>query len=436
MAKKIKGEVDRIRVLVVDDDTDVRKSLIEYLISFGFTDYREAAGGDTALSILKDEHIDLVISDWDMPGMNGMELLQNMRQLDKYRHTPFIIVTSPVSKERHKVETAAAAHVDAYIIKPFRSRVLKEKIEALLPSLSAARQMESRDLVLVVDDAAAVRDTMGEYLKEMGYKRVLFASDGEQGFALAKAHAHELAFILSDWEMPRMAGIDLLKRIRNDSDLHEMPFIMITSQASIERIKIQQAIEQEVDHYLLKPVRIKDLRSKVGEVLDKAKVGLEFVTDITAAEAAMARQAYKDAEAAYRKALKLLPASAEAACGLAQALFSRDPDNGETAEQAIQSLKQGLRAHPNHEASYLLMATMFEHVRSLDKAIQSLQDGLVHCSLSERMHFQLGRLLLLRARKEEACQNLERAIELKPDFAEAMELLEEIKSRKKGRRTG
>jgi CheY-like chemotaxis protein len=436
MAKKIKGEVERIRVLVVDDDNDVRKSLIEYLISFGFSDYREAVGGDTALRILKEEHIDLVISDWEMPGMTGMELLQNMRQMDKYRHTPFIIVTSPVSKERYKVETAAAAHVDGYIIKPFRSRVLKEKIEGLLPALTAARQMGSRDLVLVVDDDAGVRDTMGEYLKEMGYTRVIFASDGEQGFALAKTHVNELAFILSDWEMPRMAGIDLLKRIRSDAELLHMPFIMITSQASIERIKIQQAIEQEVDHYLLKPVRIKDLRSKVGEVLDKAKVSLEFASEMRNAEMALTRLAYKDAESAYRKALKLMPQSAEAQCGLANSLFSRDPGDGDCAEQAIQALKQGVRVQPSHEGCYLLMATIFEQVRSLEKAIQTLQEGLIHCSLSERMHFQMGRLLLLRARKEEACQNLERALELKPDFTEAKDLLDEIKSRKKARRTG
>lgn len=167
--------------LVADDDVSVRKTIIEYLISFGFTDIREANDGAEAMRLLGEEKIDFIISDWEMPGVNGLDLLTQLRNDPRYKHIPFIMVTSQQSKERIKVEKAALAKVNAYIIKPFRSQTLKEKIDTLVAHTLVEKSFETRTGALVVDDDPAVLETVTEYLKELRYNPVYQAKDGEEG---------------------------------------------------------------------------------------------------------------------------------------------------------------------------------------------------------------------------------------------------------------
>lgn len=423
-----------IRFLVVDDDAAVRKLVIEFLISFGHDDVREASTGVEALDILKAERIDFVISDWEMPGISGLDLLRVMRTDDRLKTIPFIMVTSPVSKEKLKVEQAAAAEVDAYVIKPFRSKILKEKINGLLTHVMAEKSFSSRGAVLLVDDDDAVRATMREYLAEMGYSPIYEAADGDQAFDMLKEKAGEIGFVLSDWEMPKRTGIELLQKVRADAELGQTPFIMVTSQASIERIKLRQAIEADVDHYLLKPVRMKDLQDKIAQVLERAKIDVEIAAELERGEAALGKSQYREAEQAFRRVLKLSSTNAAGYYGMARLQLARSPDKG--LEAAVQYLRKGAEANPFAEDCHLMLAKVFEDTRSLEKAVQALEEGVKHCTFSERIHFQLGRLLLMRAKKEDAMRHLNRAIELRPGFAEAQQLIDDVKTRGKSKRSG
>lgn len=117
-------------ILVVDDDKMVLEVLVDYLKSFGFTNIVAVSDSKKALKLIQDPstHYDLIISDWEMPEVSGLVILQSVRKNDQKAQTHFIIVTSQQSMERFKISRAAHWHVNAYIVKPFRATVLKEKI--------------------------------------------------------------------------------------------------------------------------------------------------------------------------------------------------------------------------------------------------------------------------------------------------------------------
>ena len=119
--------------LVVDDDAQVRFVIREYLLSFGYRNILEAKNGRAALRYLNDpnQRLNFIISDWQMPKLDGLGLLKAVRGNMNRRHLIFLFITSASSMERMKVRQAVWCHVDGYIVKPFRGATLKEKVEAL-----------------------------------------------------------------------------------------------------------------------------------------------------------------------------------------------------------------------------------------------------------------------------------------------------------------
>jgi two-component system chemotaxis response regulator CheY len=123
-----------IKVLVVDDFATMRKIIRNVLKQIGFDDIVEAEDGVAALNVLKNDQVGLVVTDWNMPNMNGLELLQKMRQNPKCDHTPVLMVTAEGLKEN--VLEAVKAGVSNYVVKPFTAEVLQEKIETIFKKLA------------------------------------------------------------------------------------------------------------------------------------------------------------------------------------------------------------------------------------------------------------------------------------------------------------
>jgi two-component system chemotaxis response regulator CheY len=125
-----------IKVLVADDFATMRKIVRNVLKQIGFEDIVEAEDGTTALQILKNEEIGLVVTDWNMPNMSGLELLQHIRKNPATAKVPVLMVTAEGLKEN--VLEAVKAGVNNYVVKPFTAEVLQEKIEAIFRKLAAA----------------------------------------------------------------------------------------------------------------------------------------------------------------------------------------------------------------------------------------------------------------------------------------------------------
>jgi two-component system, chemotaxis family, chemotaxis protein CheY len=121
-----------MKFLVVDDSPTMRRIVINALHSFGYNDVIEASDGQDALAILYTEKIDFVITDWNMPNMNGLELTKAIRGDATFGTLPVLMVTTRGIKE--DIVQALQAKVNNYIVKPFTPAVLKEKIQAIVPN--------------------------------------------------------------------------------------------------------------------------------------------------------------------------------------------------------------------------------------------------------------------------------------------------------------
>ena len=116
--------------------------------------------------------------------------------------------------------------------------------------------------VLVVDDAATMRRIVRSLLRELGIKNVREAEDGEMAFEDLKRQRADL--VVSDWAMPKMTGIELLRAIRQDEALKEIPVLMVTAESKKENI--MEAVQAGVSNYIVKPFNSKTLEDKLNKI--------------------------------------------------------------------------------------------------------------------------------------------------------------------------
>lgn len=117
-------------ILVVDDYNTMRRIIKSLLKQLGFNNVDEAAHGGEALAKMQEKEFKLVISDWNMEPVTGLELLKSVRADAKLKHTPFIMVTAESKPEN--VIAAKLAGVSNYIVKPFNAETLKTKMSAVI----------------------------------------------------------------------------------------------------------------------------------------------------------------------------------------------------------------------------------------------------------------------------------------------------------------
>ncbi len=118
-----------MNVLIVDDFATMRRIVKNILTQIGFKNFLEADDGSVAWEILQKQHVDFIVSDWNMPKMTGIELLKKVRADDKFKDLPFLMVTAEAQKEN--IVEAVKARVSNYIVKPFTPETLSEKIDKI-----------------------------------------------------------------------------------------------------------------------------------------------------------------------------------------------------------------------------------------------------------------------------------------------------------------
>jgi len=119
-----------MKFLIVDDFSTMRRIIKNLLRDIGYDNVVEAEDGKQALSIIKGGGIDFVITDWNMPNMTGIELLQEIRKLSGFSGLPVLMVTAESRKEQ--IVEAAQAGVNGYIVKPFNAATLKAKLDKVM----------------------------------------------------------------------------------------------------------------------------------------------------------------------------------------------------------------------------------------------------------------------------------------------------------------
>jgi two-component system chemotaxis response regulator CheY len=128
------GTLDKnIKVLVVDDFSTMRRIIKNLLRDIGFTNIQEADDGSTALPMLQSGDFEFVVTDWNMPGMQGIDLLRAIRADENLSHIPVLMGTAEAKKEQ--IVMAAQAGVNGYIVKPFTAATLKTKLDKIFERL-------------------------------------------------------------------------------------------------------------------------------------------------------------------------------------------------------------------------------------------------------------------------------------------------------------
>ena len=125
----------KMKILIVDDISTMRRITKNLLHDLGYTNTLEAGDIETAFAMLQEDNFDFLVSDWKIPGIEGIELLKNVRADETLKALPVLIITAEAKKEQ--IIEAAQAGVNGYIVKPFTNKILKDKIEKIFDRIKA-----------------------------------------------------------------------------------------------------------------------------------------------------------------------------------------------------------------------------------------------------------------------------------------------------------
>jgi CheY-like chemotaxis protein/class 3 adenylate cyclase len=250
----------RLRVLLADDSELIHKHTLPMLTDAGY-DVVQAWDGQQALELVGKERPDLVLTDVEMPKLNGYELCRAIKENEATANTPVVICSS--LGEAADLERGFDAGADEYLVKP----VVSDELLSRLHSLLATRMISARERVLVVDDSAAIRHLIADCLRRQGF-RIETAVDGQDGVEKATREPPDL--VLTDYDMPRMTGFELVLALRRNLNTRDLPIVMLTARDS-QRDQAQMRAAG-LSSYLVKPFSTDKCIAIVERVLAETRL--------------------------------------------------------------------------------------------------------------------------------------------------------------------
>jgi putative two-component system response regulator len=243
------------KILIVDDSLIIRKALSKQLEKWGALVF-QAEDGEQAFQMALKVEFDLIITDVEMPNLDGFSLCQRVKDHPFTRRTPVIILSSLESDR--EIERGFRVGAAAYVSKSEAQTLLIETIERVLEK---SRFHRSR-LILIVDDSENIRQILSQALAGVGFQ-VLTAENGKQ--ALSSIRELQPDLIISDIGMPEMNGVELFKKIRSDSLLSSIPFVLMSSNG--DRAMMRRLFEWGAAAYLIKPFNLEQVILTVEKLL-------------------------------------------------------------------------------------------------------------------------------------------------------------------------
>jgi two-component system sensor histidine kinase/response regulator len=273
--------------LVVDDADTMRKINTSQLELLGGRKFLLANNGLEALAILRSRRVNVIISDWNMPVMDGLELLREVRRDPQLAHLPFIMITAECA--RAQIADAIAAGVSSILIKPYTAQELAQhmaramqhrprqqvaSVSAKTPSRGPAGTPDKRPTLLVVDD---VPDNLtliaGLFMQDY---RVRVAQDGRTALAICTSNSPP-DLLLLDVMMPNMDGFELAQHLRCHPQASKIPLVFITA-VSDPSAQIR-ALELGAVNFVSKPIDPDVLRLRVVNLLRHVEVRKNLQAD-------------------------------------------------------------------------------------------------------------------------------------------------------------
>lgn len=283
------------RFLVVDDFETMRQITAKQLRSLGAQHIIMAKDGLEALKVLRSQPVDIILSDWNMPVMNGLELLQAVRADDRLRRLPFLMVTAEA--ERPRIEQAVASGVTGLVLKPYTPNQLLDRIEKALvaqprkhtpapgaagsapaeaPAQAAAKapQRHERPTLLMVDDTQDNLLLLSQMFKDE--YRVRLALNGQKALDICQSDDPP-DLVLLDVMMPGMDGFEVAQRMREHPTSETIPIIFVTAMTSQDaRIK---GMDLGAVDFVTKPVNPDVLKPRVRNFMRYVNMRRELQSD-------------------------------------------------------------------------------------------------------------------------------------------------------------
>ncbi len=252
------------RVLIVDDFDSMTQTMATILESLKFRRIHRAKDGREALVKLKTYSIDLILSDWNMPKMNGLELLKTIRRDEEFAHIPFVMITGNIDQD--DVMTSIKHGVTDYLVKPFSRSMLIERVhkafKAPTPQLivdkagstEITRRIENipkpmPQNILLVDDEPNNLMVLGELLK--GHYKIQACRTGQKAIELCDKDTPP-DLILLDIMMPEMSGLDVCKALKSNPLTEHIPIIFVSALSQTD--DVVKGLELGAVDYITKPI--------------------------------------------------------------------------------------------------------------------------------------------------------------------------------------
>lgn len=226
-----------LTVLLVEPSEIQSRIITGHLHEVGVARSQWVDTGAAALAILHQQDLHLVISAMHLPDMTGCDLIRAMDHIDRPVRPTFLLASSETSPAL--MEPIRQAGPAAMLPKPFTSEDLREALRVVVdylePGVLHLRDQEPEELrVLLVDDSAPARRFVRRLLTDMGLEQFTEADDGAAAVPLIREQFFDL--VITDYNMPRMDGLGLVRFIRQESDQASVPVVMISSETDPGRL--------------------------------------------------------------------------------------------------------------------------------------------------------------------------------------------------------
>lgn len=282
------------RILVVDDHAASRHMLSTQLRSWGL-EPTTVTSGEAALALLpQSKTFDLVLTDYDMPKLDGIAFAHALRQHPTAANLPIILMTA----YDQQFSAIATRHISAIITKPIKLAQLHQalissintpnktivdtaELDRLLFDQQMAKRLPLR--LLVVEDNQINQEVLVQMLLQLGY-RAQVAADGVE--ALAKLHQQPFDVVLMDVQMPNMDGLEASRRLRNDPSIQQPQIIAVT--ANIVPEEREDCFKAGMDDYICKPIEPSELIAALERAANNIKQGVSTPPNTSPIEEAKA----------------------------------------------------------------------------------------------------------------------------------------------------
>ncbi len=279
-SRPLPEDLTDLRVLVVDDHPTARTILSRHLESFGFTTGEVPSGAEALEELEQAERpYQLVVMDWHMPGMDGIEATRRIHQSSRIRSQPQIIMVSAYGREE-LAEEVEAAGIRAFLIKPVSpSSLYDATIEVMGQGLgpvsraadteAAGEQLRGARLLLVEDNEIN-QQVAAELLGQAGI-HVTIANHGQEGVEMLAARPEDFDAVLMDIQMPVLDGYTAAREIRKDARFEALPVIAMTANAMAgDRDK---ALDAGMNDHVAKPIDVAQLFEVLGRWVQVSQQG-------------------------------------------------------------------------------------------------------------------------------------------------------------------